>query len=95
MKFKSTLLAATLAIFTTSAIHADEDYPDDQYIWKGEAQTLKEPVNKKAAKKRHARKKNATPSEPAEGQQAMKPSDSGTQAKEKGGKEGCEETMSC
>ncbi len=96
MKLKSTLLAATLATFAASASQADEDYPDDAYIWKGEAQTLKEPQSKKPVKKRrHAQKKSAVPASSSNAGQAMNPEDSSAQAKEKRGKEGCEETLSC
>ena len=99
MKLKSTLLAATLAAFAASAALADEDYPADEYVWKGEAQTLKKHAKKPVKKRRHAEEKNAMPvPEPAAGvdkQGAMKPMDSDAQAKEKRSKEGCEETLSC
>ncbi len=95
MKLKYTLLAAVLVGLAATDIQADEDDPEYLY-WKGEAYTLKNPDERKPVKKRgHIQNKRAAPAVPgSEGQQAMNPHGS-NQAKEKRGKEGCEETLSC
>ena len=96
MRLKSTLLAATLTAFAASAALADEDYPEDEYVWKGEAQTLKTPEKKPAKKRRHAvAKKIATPEADADRQATAKDAAKDAQAKEKREKEGCEKTLSC
>ena len=95
MKLKSTLLAATLTAFTASAIYADEDFPEREYYWKGEAQTLKMSEKKPAKKRRHAGAKSAMPATDMDRQSSVKGAARDAQAKEKREKEGCEKTLSC
>ncbi len=95
MKLKSALLVATLATFSASTVHADEDYPEDEYVWKGEAQTLKSPLEKPVKKRRHTVKKIAPPAD-ADKQLSVKDAAAKeAEAKEKREKEGCEKTLTC
>jgi hypothetical protein len=96
MKLKSALLAATLATFSASAVHADEDYPEDEYFWKGEAQTLQNPLEKPVKKKRRHTVKKTPPAADADKQVSVKDTAAKeAQAKEKREKEGCEKTLAC